>query len=94
MRLRYVKENGLSGYYYPDFLVRTKEAIFLAETKAQTMLPLPDIKRKRKAAIAWCDKINELTEDQRSGKVWGYALIGESLFYEFRRKGASSEAIS
>lgn len=93
LRLRYVKENGLPGYYYPDFLVRTKETIFLAETKAQTMLPLPDVERKRKAAIAWCDRISELTEDQRSGRLWSYALVGESLFYDFRDKGSSLEEI-
>src|SRR5258708_3571453 len=93
LRLRYVKENGLPGYYCPDFLVRTSTAIFLAETKAQTMLPLPDVERKRKAAIAWCERINELPEQQRSARPWSYALIGEALFYEFHGKGASLEEV-
>ena len=57
------------------------------------MLSLPDVERKRKAAIAWCERINELPEDQRSGKLWSYALIGEDLFYSFHRKGASLEEI-
>jgi len=93
LRLRYVKENGLPGYYNPDFLVRTATATYLAETKAQTMLSLPDVERKRKAAVAWCDRINELPEGQRSGRPWSYALIGEDLFYGFDRKGASMEDI-
>lgn len=38
MRLRYVKENGLPGFYIPDFLVRTATATWLVETKAQDQL--------------------------------------------------------
>ena len=89
LRLRYVKESGLPGYYCPDFLVKTKETIYLAETKAETMLSLPDVQRKRRAAIAWCERVNELSEEHRSIRRWHYALIGEALFYEFRSKGAS-----
>ncbi len=66
---------------------------WVAETKGQTMLSLPDVERKRKAAVAWCDRINELPEGQRSGRPWSYALIGEDLFYGFDRKGASMEDI-
>jgi len=93
LRLRYVKENGLPGYYHPDFLVRTADAIYLTETKAETMLALPDVQRKRRAAIAWCELINELSEEARSKRQWHYALVGERLFYEFRSKGASLEEV-
>ena len=93
LRLRYVKENGLPGYYHPDFLVRTPGAIYLTETKAETMLALPDVQRKRRAAIAWCERINELPEEARSRRQWHYALVGERLFYEFRSKGASLEEV-
>jgi len=34
-RLRYVKEDGLPAFYYPDFLVRCGSNIYLLETKAQ-----------------------------------------------------------
>ena len=93
LRLRYVKESGLPGFYWPDYLVRTATAIYLAETKGQTFLSLPDVERKRKAAVAWCDRINELPADQRAGRQWSYALIGEDLFYSFKTKGASLEEI-
>ena len=93
MRLRYVKENGLPGYYRPDFLARTVSAIYLCETKAETMLLLPDVQRKRRAAIAWCERVNELPAEERAGREWHYALIGEALFYEFRSKGASLEEV-
>jgi type III restriction enzyme len=89
MRLRYVKENGLPGFYSPDFLVRTESGIWLVETKAQNQLTQPDVTRKKTAAVAWCDRVNELSPDNRSVRAWNYCLLGEALFYEFRDKGAS-----
>ena len=89
MRLRYVKENGLPGFYSPDFLVRTATGIYLTETKAQDMLTHADVVRKQRAAVAWCERVNELPRKERAGREWHYALVGEALFYEFRSKGAS-----
>jgi type III restriction enzyme len=93
MRLRYVKENGLPGFYHPDFLVRTKSGIWLTETKAQDQLIHADVIRKRIAAVAWCERVNELPPEERSGRTWNYCLLGEALFYEFRDKGAPMEEI-
>jgi type III restriction enzyme len=93
MRLRYVRENGLPGFYFPDFLVRTKTGIWLTETKAQDQLIQPDVIRKKIAAVAWCERVNELPPEERSGRRWNYCLLGEALFYEFRNKGASMEEI-
>jgi type III restriction enzyme len=93
MRLRYVRENGLPGFYHPDFLVRTASGIWLTETKAQDQLIQPDVIRKKLAAVAWCGRVNELPTEQRSGRAWNYCLLGEALFYEFRDKGATMEEI-
>jgi type III restriction enzyme len=93
MRLRYVKENGLPGFYHPDFLVRTNTGIWLTETKAQDQLIQADVIRKKIAAVAWCERVNELPPKQRGGRAWNYCLLGEALFYEFRDKGATMEEI-
>jgi type III restriction enzyme len=93
MRLRYVRENGLPGFYSPDFLVRTNAGIWLTETKAQDQLIQADVIRKKIAAVAWCERLNELPPEQRSGRTWNYCLLGEDLFYEFRDKGATMEEI-
>ena len=89
MRLRYVKDNGLAGFYSPDFLVRTAGGVWLVETKSQAMLQQVDVVRKKRAALAWCERINQLEPDQRGGLAWSYCLLSEALFYEFRDKGAS-----
>ncbi|MEX8493705.1 hypothetical protein, partial [Sphaerotilus sp.] len=88
LRLRYVKEDGLPAFYSPDFLVRTAEAIYLVETKAQQQVIHPDVQRKRRAAVAWCERLNTLPAALRSGREWHYALLGEELVAEWQHKGA------
>ena len=88
VRLRYVKEDGMPAFYSPDFLVRTEQAIYLVETKAQQQITHPNVQRKLKAAAAWCARINELEESQRSGLPWHYVLLGETAFHEWHGKGA------
>jgi type III restriction enzyme len=86
-RLRYVKEDGLPAFYSPDFLVRTDAAIYLVETKAQQQTAHPNVQRKLKAAAAWCERINGLAAEQRDDRRWRYALVGETLFQDWRAKG-------
>lgn len=88
-RLRYVKEDGLPAFYSPDFFVRAGGTIYLVETKAQGQLTSPNVLRKRRAAVAWCDRINALAPDERSDAEWHYVLLGEDTFYGWREKGGS-----
>jgi len=87
-RLRYIKDDGLPAFYIPDFLVRTADAIYLVETKAQQQVGHPNVQRKLKAATTWCERINALEPEQRGNRTWHYALVGESLFHDWREKGA------
>jgi len=87
-RLRYVREDGLPAFYFPDFIVRTADAVYLVETKAQQQTSHPNVVRKRRAAATWCSRINELPPYERSGREWHYALVGESLFEDWRGKNA------
>ncbi|WP_305804147.1 DEAD/DEAH box helicase family protein [Stenotrophomonas sp. YIM B06876] len=92
-RLRYVRDDGLPGFYIPDFFVRTGNAVFLVETKAQQQTLHPNVQRKLKAATAWCQRINALPAEHRNGLPWHYALLGESLFWDWRQKGARLEEL-
>ena len=87
-RLRYVKDDGLPAFYSPDFLVRTEDAVYLVETKAQQQTIHPNVQRKLKAALAWCERINGLSSDQRGGAPWHYVLLAENVVYEWQGKGA------
>lgn len=87
-RLRYVKDDGLPAFYFPDFMVRTGDSIYLVETKSQQQTTHPNVQRKLKAAATWCRRINELPPDERDGREWHYALVGESLFDDWKVKNA------
>jgi type III restriction enzyme len=87
-RLRYVKDDGLAAFYSPDFLVRTAGATYLVETKAQQQTIHPNVQRKLKAAVAWCDRINQLAPEHRGGLPWHYVLLSEDTVYEWQGKGA------
>jgi type III restriction enzyme len=93
LRLRYLKHDGAPGYYHPDFLVMTADKIYLVETKATDQTSHPNVKRKQKAAHAWCERINQLPSKDRMDMAWHYALIGEDFFYNWRDRGASMEDI-
>lgn len=88
LRLRYVKDDGLPAFYSPDFLVRTADAIYLVETKAQQQVIHPDVQRKRRSAVAWCERINTLPAELRSGRPWHYALLGEEQVIDWQGQGA------
>ncbi|WHZ10595.1 MAG: hypothetical protein OJF60_001034 [Burkholderiaceae bacterium] len=87
-RLRYVKDDGLPAFYSPDFLVRTEEAVYLVETKAQQQTIHPNVQRKLRAALAWCERINGLSAEQRGGLPWHYVLLAENVVTEWQGKGA------
>ncbi len=86
-RLRYVRDDGLPAFYFPDFLVRTAGSIHLVETKAQQQTTHPNVQRKLKAAAAWCECINGLVPEQRDSRTWCYVLLGEALFHDWHGKG-------
>ncbi len=87
-RLRYVKEDGLAAFYSPDFLIRTASATYLVETKAQQQAIHPNVQRKLKAAVAWCERVNQLAAEHRGGLPWHYVLLAEEVVYEWQGKGA------
>jgi type III restriction enzyme len=87
-RLRYVKDDGLPAFYSPDFLVRTEDAIYLLETKAQQQAIHPNVQRKLKAAVGWCERINHLPHEHRQGLPWHYVLLTENVVDEWHNKGA------
>lgn len=89
LRRPYLKADGMPAQYSPDFLIRTPFTIYVVETKAQSALSDENVQRKQKAALAWCEQINELPEEQRDGRDWAYVLLGESIVNEWYKKNAS-----
>jgi type III restriction enzyme len=91
--ITYIREDGLLAHYYPDFIVRIGDKIYLAETKAQKDVNNPNVKQKRLATIDRINKLNQLKPENRMSATWEYALVGESTFYAMRDKGANAEEL-
>ncbi|MCT1426478.1 DEAD/DEAH box helicase family protein [Corynebacterium sanguinis] len=89
LRRPYLKADGMPAQYSPDFLIRTPFTVYVVETKAQSALSDENVQRKQKAALAWCEQINELPEEQRDGREWAYVLLGESIVNEWHKKNAT-----
>lgn len=89
LRRPYLKADGMPGQYSPDFLVRTDSTVYVVETKAQSALSDENVRRKQKAAVAWCEQINELPPEQRDGREWAYVLLGESIVEDWHKKNAT-----
>lgn len=84
----YLKADGMPARYSPDFILRTEEAVYIVETKAQSALTDENVQRKQGAAISWVDQINDLDPDLRSEREWHYVLLGEQTVKEWRSKKA------
>ncbi|MEK6827419.1 MAG: restriction endonuclease subunit R, partial [Nanoarchaeota archaeon] len=89
----YVREDGLLAHYFPDFIVKIGNDIYLVETKAERDMNNYNVKQKQRATIDWCNKINELLEEDRMNCNWHYALLGERTFYSMSEKDATTKDI-
>ena len=89
----YIREDGLLAHYFPDFMVKIGNIIYVVETKAEKDVNSPNVKLKQTSTIDWINKVNELDEDNRMGCIWKYVLLGEKTFYSMSDKGATTEEI-
>lgn len=63
--------------YNPDFVVETKEHIYIVEIKAYNRVRDDEVKLKAKAARAYCQNVNSLYK-VTSKKLWKYMLLLDS----------------
>lgn len=91
--LNYIRNDGILSSYCPDFILKTKDHIYLIETKAQKDVKDENVLLKKQSALDWLKKINELKPKDRDNCEWSYALLGENTFYSMNAKGASIEEI-
>ena len=68
----YWKHN--SRQYNPDFVVETKDAIYLIETKKEMDIESADVQEKAWAALEYCKHATDFTVSH-GGKSWKYILI-------------------
>lgn len=87
--LKYIRTDGMLSSYYPDFIVKIGNDIYLVETKAQKDVSQENVIQKQKGALDWIKKTNELPAEDRMNAIWHYAILDDSSFYVMRDRGAS-----
>jgi type III restriction enzyme len=92
-RFRYLRSDGMLSSYFPDFFVKIGGNIYVVETKGSHDADHPDVLSKKRGALDWIARINELNLDNRMNAEWSYALLTETNFDEFYRQKASIMAI-
>jgi len=63
-----------SRQYTPDFIVETKNEIFMIETKKADDVDSAEVQDKARSALEYCKNASEYTA-QNNGKPWKYVLI-------------------
>lgn len=78
----YRDEYGILREYEVDFIVKTKDKIYLLETKADKDLYVPAVLLKAKAAHNWCMSASRVSspEDMLQPNQWEYLVLSEELF--------------
>lgn len=89
----YIRTDGFLSLYYPDFIVKTSEKIYIIETKSDKDLHDPNVKQKQLATLDWLKRISLLKPKDRMNRVWEYILLGETHFYGLQKNGASIDEI-
>ena len=75
-RISYIDTNGFVRSYIPDFIAKTKDTMWVIETKGREDI---DVKFKDKRAEEWCKQVSKLT-----GKEWTYKRIDQARFEKGR----------
>jgi type III restriction enzyme len=79
--IHYLRSDGMICPYYPDFIVKLGNEIYVVETKDNRMLENKDVIAKKISALEWCKKINKLTGENRLDCTWYYSLVPFDMFY-------------
>ena len=93
-RVFYFRDDGLMGWYSPDFMVESTNKVYLIETKSDKDLKDVNVKQKQKSTLNFVKSINRIDASLRDSKIWDYLLLGETQFYTLKKSGADIEDIA
>ena len=77
-QVEYLSYKGGMRYYYPDFVVRTRNGMFVVETKGLEDL---EVARKDERIKQWCKDASRVT-----GQPWRYLKVLEDDFKKYQFK--------
>jgi type III restriction enzyme len=91
--LSYIRQDGMLSNYYPDFMLKIGNEIFVVETKGKDREDTANTKSKEISALDWTKKINELNSEDRMNCEWQYVLLTDKDFYRLKEQNATIKDI-
>ena len=89
--INYIRKDGIIARYFPDFMVKLDKDIYLVETKAEKDTDNSNVLSKKRSALTFVRKINELKDADRMDCAWHYVILSDSLFQTYRANGANTK---
>jgi type III restriction enzyme len=82
LKITYRDHTGILRNYEVDFIVKTKDKMYLVETKADKDISTPNVAVKVRAAMAWCEQATTVNppSEYNQPQTWEYLLLSEELF--------------
>jgi type III restriction enzyme len=82
LKITYRDHTAILRNYEVDFIVKTKDKMYLVETKADKDISTPNVAVKVRAAAAWCEQASTVMPPSESNqpREWEYLLLSEGLF--------------
>lgn len=89
----YIRNDGMLATYHPDFIVKTKDKVYIIETKGNDKIDDKNVRLKQQSTLQWIRRVNALPQKERMGRLWEYVLLSEDNFYSLSGSGATLDDI-
>ena len=97
LNISYRDKDGIKRDYFPDFIIKTKDKMYIVETKAEDEMQKAEgneknlIVLKARAAVSWCKTASQVALPDQP-QDWEYFMLSEKTFNENRQLGFDSLA--
>ena len=92
LNISYRDKDGIKRDYFPDFIIKTKDKMYIVETKAEGEMQNAEgneknlIVLKARAAVSWCKTASQVSLPNQP-QEWEYFMLSEKTFNENRQLG-------
>ena len=92
LNISYRDKDGIKRDYFPDFIIKTKDKMYVVETKAEDEMQKAEgneknlIVLKARAAVSWCKTASQVSLPSQP-QEWEYFMLSEKTFNENRQLG-------
>ncbi len=91
--MRYIRNDGELSPYFPDFMIKIGDNIYMVETKAQKDVSQENVQQKQRGALNWIKKVNELPPEDRMHATWHYVILDDNTFQLRKAQGATTQDV-